>query len=58
MKLYQLENHSMYVFFKLFHAQVQPIILYGAEIWGMGEASRLIEKLHAFAMKKLLGVGM
>ena len=48
----------MYVFSKLFDAQVQPIALYGAEIWGIGKPSRLIEKLHLFAMKKLLGVGM
>ena len=48
----------MYVFFNLFDAQVQPIVLYGAEIWGIGQTSRLIEKLHLFATKKLLGVGM
>ena len=35
----------------------QPIVLYGAAIWGIGQASRLIENLHLFAVKKLLGVG-
>ena len=33
--LHTFENHSMYVCFKLFDAQVQPIVLYGADIWGM-----------------------
>ena len=48
----------MYVFFKLLDAQLQPIAVYGADIWGIGQVSRLLEKLHLFAMKKLLGVGM
>ena len=46
------------VFFKVFDAQVQPIVLYGAEIWGVDNSSYVIEKLHLLAMKKMLGVGM
>ena len=42
----------MFVFCKLFYAQVQPIVLCGAEIWGIGQASRLLEKLHLLAMTK------
>ena len=53
-KVYKLENHSMYVFIKSFDAQVQPIVLYGAERWEIGQASRLIEKLHLFSTKKLV----
>ena len=34
-KLHKLGNHSFDVFFKLFDAQVQPIVLYSADIWGI-----------------------
>ena len=37
---------------------MQPIVLCGAEIWGVDHSSYMIEKLHLFAMKKMLGVGM
>ena len=57
-KLYKLGNFSFDVFFKLFDAQMQPIVLYGAEIWGVVNSSYVIEKLHLLAMKKMLGVGM
>jgi hypothetical protein len=39
------------LFFKLFDAQAQSIVQYGAEIWG-----HEIEKLHLFAMKRFLPV--
>ena len=57
-KLYKLGNFSLDVFFKLFDALVQPIVLYGAEIWGVDNSSYVKVKLHLFAMKKMLGVGM
>ena len=37
---------------------MQPIVSYGAEIGGVHNSSYVIEKLHLFAMKKMLGVGM
>ena len=37
---------------------MQPIVLYGAEIWGVDNSSYVKVKLHLFAMKKMLGVGM
>ena len=51
-KLYKLGIFSFDVFFKLFDAQVQPIVLYGAEIWGVDNSSYVIEELHLFAMKR------
>ena len=57
-KLYRINNNSFSVFFKLFDAQIQPIVQYGAEIWGFEGASLLIEKIHLFAMKRYLGVDM
>ena len=53
--LYKLGKIDLGVFFKLFDCQVKPILLYGAEIWGM-KGREIIEKVHLFACKKLLGV--
>jgi hypothetical protein len=43
------------IFFKMFDAQVKPMILYGAEIWGLNHYKPL-ENVHTFALKKLLNV--
>ena len=43
-------------FFKLFDAQVQSIVQYGAEVWGIENSTVVIEKVHLFAMKKFVGV--
>ena len=53
--LYKLGKIDMGIFFQLFDSQVKPILLYGAEIWGM-KGREIIEKVHLFACKKLLGV--
>ena len=53
--LYRLGTIDLGVFFRLFDSQVKPILLYGAEIWGMKQRD-IIEKVHLFACKKLLGV--
>ena len=53
--LYKLGKIDMGVFFKLFDSQIKPMLLYGAEIWGM-KSREIIEKVHLFACKKLLGV--
>ena len=42
-------------FFKLLDAQMQPVVLYGAEIWEIEHSACIIERLHSFAM---LGVGI
>ena len=55
-RLYQqLREMSKDIFFKVFDAKVQPILLYSSEIWG---TSRLesIEKVHLMACKYFLGV--
>ena len=43
------------VFFKIFDTQIQPILLYGAEIWGMHKFDQ-IEKVHLIACKRFLNV--
>ena len=41
---------------KIFDAQVQPIVLYGAEIWGLDSSSSVIDNVHLFGLKRYLGV--
>jgi hypothetical protein len=53
--MYKFQNDSVEVFFRLFDKQVEPIVQYGSEIWGI-EKGNEIEKLHLFAMKKFLHV--
>ena len=48
----------MELYMKLVDAQVQPIVQYGAEIWGMDKAAQHCEQVHLFALKKILGVEM
>jgi len=53
--LYKFNKMSMPIFIKLFDSQVQPIVQYGAEVWGFMQGST-VEKVHLFAMKRFLGV--
>lgn len=55
-KLYALNNSSLEVFLKLFDKQIQPMILYGSEIWGLDAAAQNCEKVHLYALKKFLGL--
>ena len=41
---------------KIFDAEVQPIVLYGAEIWGLESCSSVIYNVHLFGLKRYLGV--
>jgi hypothetical protein len=54
--LWSIGEHSPQVFFKMFDCQIQPILTYGAEIWGLSKNLDSIERVHLFALKKLLGV--
>ena len=53
-----LGNQSFSVLMKLFDSQVQPIVLYGAEIWGLEKAAVSCERVHLFVLKKFLGVSL
>ena len=57
-KLRMLNNNSFELFLKLFDSQVQPIALYGAELWDLETAAVHCEKVHLFALKSILGVEM
>ena len=55
-KLYKFKNSCMKTFFKIFDIQIQPIVQYGAEIWGLDNAALQCEQIHLFAIKRFLGV--
>jgi hypothetical protein len=55
--LWKLGNVQREVFFRMFDAQVAPVLMYGAEIWGFQQYGSL-EKTHLFACKRLLNVGL
>ena len=54
-KLYRIDCNSVNVFLKIFDAQV-PVVLYGAEIWGLERCSSVIDNVHLFGLKRYLGV--
>ena len=41
--------------FKMSDPQIKPLLLYGSEIWSLNEY-KSVEKVHTFALKKLLNV--
>lgn len=43
------------LFWKMFDTQIEPILTYAAEVWGLDEAQS-IEKVHTFAIKRFLNV--
>ena len=57
-RLRQYENSSVKIFLKIFDAQIQPIMQYGSEIWGLYQAAAECEKIHLYALKKFLNVDM
>ena len=57
-RLRQHNNSSVHVFLKIFDAQIQPIMQYGSEIWGLEKAANECEKVHLYALKKFLNVDM
>ena len=43
---------------KLFDVQVQPVLQYGSELWGLDRAAIHCESVQLFAIKKFLSVEM
>ena len=61
--LHKLGPIDVNLFFRLFDAQVKPILLYAAEVWGSRQTEgkdkpHMIERIHMYACKRLLGVSM
>ena len=55
--LWRLRSSNTSVFTKLLDSQVQPTLLYGAEVWGLMKDPS-IEKAHTFVCKRFLGLGV
>lgn len=55
--MWRLECFDVSLFFKLFDAQVKPMLLYASEIWGL-TPFHSIESVHLFACKRLLNVSI
>ena len=53
--MWSLGSLDTSLFFKLFDAQIKPMLLYASEVWGMLRLTA-IETAHLFACKKLLCV--
>ena len=53
--LRNLNSLDVTLFWKLFDAQIVPMIAYGSEIWGLMENEH-IERVHTYAIKKLINV--
>ena len=54
--LWTLAEQSPTLFFRLFDCQIQPMLTYGAEVWGIMADHSTIERVHLFAIKRLLNV--
>jgi hypothetical protein len=55
--MWNLGTADLCMFFKLFDAQVKPMILYASEIWGYLHL-HAIETVHMFACKRFLNVNI
>ena len=56
--LWSIRERPPSIFFKLFDAQVQPMLSYGAEVWGLDVDTPLVERIHLFALKRFLNTGL
>ena len=49
-------NSSLNIFLQIFDCQIQPIMQYGSEVWGLDGASNCCENVHLYGLKKYLNV--
>ena len=54
--LWSIGEHSPEIFFKMFDCQIQPILTYGSEVWGLSDNQESIERVHLSVLKRFLGV--
>ena len=52
----RLDPMARDTFFKIFHTQVQPVLLYAVEVWGTSFVNSPVEKVDTYVCKNLLGV--
>ena len=54
--LWSIGENFPEIFFKMFDCQIQPILTYGSEIWGLSDNQESIERVHLSALKRFMGV--
>ena len=52
--LWSLGERSLSIFFKLFDTQIQSMLNYGSEVWGLDADHTPTERVHLFALKGFL----
>ena len=50
-----LNSNDQGLYWKLFNTQIEPMITYAAEIWGLSD-NQWMERVHLFAIKRFLSV--
>ena len=56
--LWSLGERSTLVFFKVFDTQIQFMLNYGSEVWGLDADHTPIERVHLFALKRFLNTSL
>ena len=56
--LWSLGERSPSVFFKLFDTQIQLMLNYGAEVWGLEADHTPVERIHLFAIERFLNTSI
>ena len=56
--LWSLGERSPSIFFKLFDTQIQPVLNFGAEVWGLEADNTPIERIYLFAIKRFLNTSI
>ena len=56
--LWSLGERSPSIFFKLFDTKIQPMLNYGAEVWGLEADHTPIERIHLFAIERFLNTSI
>ena len=54
--LWRLGEQCPTLFLKLFDCQIQPMLTYGSEVWGIMADYSITERVHLFAIKLFLNV--
>jgi len=54
--LWSIGEHLPEIFLKMFDCQIQPILTYSSEVWGLSDNQEGIERVHLSALKRFLGV--
>lgn len=52
--LWSLGENPPQVFFKIFDAQILPMLTYGSEVWGLTADHTVIARVHIQAIKRYL----